>query len=565
MRWIPRSLSTLLLLGCAERLAEPIGAAHPDDYPPERGGVLRLATFGDVATVDPAVSSNGLASMVIETMFAGLVDFDAEGHVVPDLASRYEVSPDGLEYTFILRQGARFHDGDEVTAEDVRRSIERALHPDTPGSFSSFFGRIEGLTAYGARKSDHISGVTVKGRYVVSIRLVEPDATFLPAFAMPPLRPVCKSGGDRYEDTWQPCGAGPFKLEPGGWDRGRSLSLVRHDAYFKPGRPYLDGVTITYGMNVATQRFKFEDGEIDLIREIGLADTIRFIGDDRWLPHGFKEVARSIAGEGMNAEMPPFDNVEVRRAVSCALDRDQIALVGGPTIGVQLRALPAAIADDPAFKGQHYDYQEALVHMKNAGFPYDPVTGKGGYPKPIQYVVYGKGLLEYTSQVVQQQLAKIGLRIELKLVTYPTYLALTQRRRSVQMTNFGWQDDFPDPADFFEPIFSTQSIADENSNNGAFYSNPRLDTLLDVARKERDPGARKRMYDEADRIVCDDAPWAFDFNDRRWNAYQPYVRNFRDHKVWNVYMNETWLDRSQKAVAARAGVLGHLGSILGPP
>lgn len=553
----------LLLNGCSSPLAAPIDAAAPDDPTPRRGGVLHLASFTDIRGLDPAVTADALGAVSMESIFAGLVDFDDKGHVVPDLADHFDVSPDGLEYTFTLRQGLRFHDGEEVTADDVRRSIERALHPTTPSAFASFYDRIVGFAAYTEKTSEHLEGVRVLGKYVVSIRLSRPDATFLPAFAITMLRPVCKSAGDRYDDTWTPCGAGPFKLAPGGWDHGRSLTLVRHDGWYKPNEPHLDGIVFTFGMNQTTQRFKLEDGDLDVSMDLSLTDTLRFVQDPRWLPYGFKEGARNIYGEGMNVEMPPFDNVEVRRAVSCAIDREHMRLLRAPNMSALTRTLPPALATDGAFEGQHFDLAEALEHMKKAGYPYDPVTGQGGWPHPIVYVAAKAGLLEYTSQILQQDLARIGIRIELKIVNWATYLAMTQRRNTVALSPTGWQADFLDPADFFEPIFSTASIADENSNNTAFYSNPKLDTLLDQARKETDQRARQRMYQEADHIVCDDAPWAFTYVVQRRIVYQPYVRNFHDHFVWDLYSRDTWLDRGKRELAQRSGVLGHLGSILG--
>ena len=201
--------------------------------------------------------------------------------------------------------------------------------------------------------------------------------------------------------------------------------------------------------------------------------------------------------------------------------------------------------------------------MKNAGYPFDPATGKGGWPHPIIYVAAKAGLLEFTSQLLQQDLARIGIRIELKIVNWATYLAMSQRRNTVALAPAGWQSDFPDAADFFEPIFSTASIANENSNNSAFYSNGKLDALLDVARKETNQAARARMYREADRVVCDDAPWAFEYVVQRLVVHQPYVRGFHDHFVWDLYARDTWIDRGKRELTSRSGVFGHLGSVLG--
>lgn len=555
----------ILLNGCNERVAPPMPVAHEGDLTPRRGGTLHLASFGDISSLDPAVTTNPIAISSVEMMFAGLVDFDSQGKVVADLAERFDADPDGKAYTFTLRQGVRFHDGSEVTAADVKRSIERSLHPDTPNGFATFYDRIVGFKEYTEKKSAHLAGVDVLGQYVVRVSLREPDATFLAAFAMPALRPVCPSAGDRYDDAWTPCGAGPFKLAPGGWDHGRSLTLTRHEAYFRAGEPYLDSVVFTYGMNVTTERFRLEAGELDLTRELSLSDTTRFLADPSWKPLAQREVARTVSSVGMNVEMPPFDNVEVRRAVSYAIDRDALRKVRPQNMAVQTRVLPTLLTGEAPFDGQRYDLGLALAHMKAAGFPYDPATGQGGYPKPIEYLIDKQGLDEFIAQILQQQLAKIGLRLELRIVSYPTYLAMLERRGTVAMSPQGWQADFPDAADFFEPLFATSAISDEGSTNSTFYSNPKLDALLDVARKETDATKRRAMYDEADRIVCDDAPWAMTFSDTRFVFHQPYVRSYEQHAVWDYYVQQSWLDRGAQAVASRAGVLGHLGSLLGGP
>ncbi|HEX7602436.1 MAG TPA: ABC transporter substrate-binding protein [Polyangiaceae bacterium] len=555
-----RALSSCLLVlaaaGCQDPPAPPIDAAHPDDLTPRRGGTMRLASFADIRTLDPAVTSDALAAEALELMFAGLVDFDAQGKVAPDLAGRFEVSPDGTVYRFVLRPGLVFHDGSPLTAADVKRSIERSLAPDTPNSFASFYDRIAGFDDFTTGKAPHLDGVTVGGRFVVSIRLREPDATFLSALAMHSLRPVCPSAGDKYDPTWLPCGAGPFKLVAGNWDRGRSLLLLRHDGYHRPGEPYLDAVQWSYGMNGVTQRFKLEAGDLDGTRELSLADTARFRRDPRWKSLGDYDSARSIWAEGMNVEMPPFDNVEVRRAVANALDRDQYRLLRAANLEALTRVLSRSFRDeDPAFPGQKHDLAAALEHMARAGLPYDPTTGQGGYPKTIIYVVYKQGLIELTGQLLQQQLARIGLRIELKVVSYSTYLSLTKRRGTTAMAPEGWQQDFPDASDFFDPLFASSAINDEDSNNTSFYRNPVLDELLVRGRKELDPATRKRMYDEADAMVCADAPWALTYAYRSWTLHQPYVRGFVPHPVWSEYVAKSWLDRASSAVASRSGVL----------
>jgi peptide/nickel transport system substrate-binding protein len=263
----------------------------------------------------------------------------------------------------------------------------------------------------------------------------------------------------------------------------------------------------------------------------------------------------------LNVEIPPFDNPEVRRAVACAVDRDRVRLLRSPNLRPLGRILPPYLAgDDPTFPAQKYDLAEALEHMKRAGLAYDPKTGQGGWPKVIPYVVYRQGLDEQVAQIFQQQLAAIGIRIELRLVNFPTFMALQRRRHEVAISPGAWAQDFPDPGDFLEPNFGTAAINDEDSNNISFYSNPALDDLLARARREMDAATRAKMYREADAIVTRDAPWVPVYAYRFFAVHQPYVRGYRPHAVWNEDMREAWIDRAGNALNKRAGLLG---SILG--
>ena len=545
------------VIGCREQLAAPIPAAHGPDASPQRGGTLHLAWFQDIRNLDPAGPSDGYAMQAMHLMFAGLVDFDDQGRLVPELADHWDVTEGGRSYRFVLRAGVRMHDGEELTADDVKRSAERALHPTTPDPNASYFKNIDGYEAYIAKGADHVSGIAVEGRYVVTFRLHSPDATFLPVLAMHTLRPVCKTAGDRYVDAWLPCGAGPFKLLPAGWQRGTSLRLVRHDEYFRAGLPYLDAVEWTCNMQVGAQRFRFEDGALDILRDMTQADQARFAADPRWKVLGTAEADRSVLGESMNTRMAPFDNVEIRRAVAAAIDRDHYKALKPGYMTVLTQLVPPGVpGHDPDVQGQRFDYGAALDHMRKAGYPYDPATRVGGWPKPVVYPLYDQGLLVYTAQLLQQDLAKIGIRIELKLVSWPAFLALQQRPGGAAMSQANWEMDYPDPSSLFDPLFTTESIGSESSFNTAFYSNPRFDDLVAHARREGDPDQRRALYREANDILCNEAPWAFAFAFHFYDVRQPYVRGFRPHPVWTMDVSRVWLDRAEKTPGSAAGGAG---------
>ncbi|MCA9588919.1 MAG: ABC transporter substrate-binding protein [Myxococcales bacterium] len=553
--------------GCSGELPAPIGAAHGADAAPTRGGTLRLATFGDVRSLDPANLADGLAPMIDVLLYAGLVDYDATSKIRPDLAERWEITDGGKRVRFFIKPGARFHDGEEVTADDVKRSAERALHPSTPNPYASFYESIDGYEAYAAGKADELRGVVVEGRHVVSFVLTAPDATFLPVMALMPLRPVCKSAGHRYSDAWQPCGAGPFKLAPGAWERGRQAHVTRFERYHRAPEPYLDGVEFTFLVHLQTERFKFERGELDVLRDFVQPDLLRFQADPRWAPFGEYEGERQIGGEAMNVEVPPFDRVEVRRAVAAAIDREQIRMIKSSNLRAAYQAVPPGVpGHNDKLACQSYDLARALDHMKRAGLEYDPATGKGGWPDTIPYLVYRQGLPEFTAQVLAQQLAKIGLRIEVRVVNYATFMALRGRRKRSPFGPGMWTQDYPHPADFLEPLFHSKSISAEDSNNWSFYSNARLDETLDRAKRELDDAKRQTFYDDAQKIVCDDAPWAFTYAFRWYTQRQPYVRGYRTHPMWTHDLSTTWLDRVAGPTARRAVFSpGALGALFGGP
>ncbi len=521
------AMAAVAASSCSDRVAPPIRRAEAAG--PQDGGTLRLASLADIRGLDPAGPIDGVSSEAIALLFAGVVELDEQGKVVPGVAESWSLQADGRTYRFALRRGVVMHDGAELTADDVVRSVDRALDPATPNPNAGYFADLDGVTA--------------EGRYEVAFRIKAPDATFLPRLAMLTLRPTCKSAGRRYSDAWRPCGAGPFQLDPDGWKRGSSLRIVRHAGYFRPGLPHLEAVEWTYNVQSLPQRFRLEDGDLDVVRDLTQADLARFLGDDRWRGYVQAEPDAAIYGEAMNTRLPPFDNVEIRRAVAAAGDRNHYALLQPAVLSPLTQALPPGVSGyDPGFGGQRHDYAAALEHMKRAGFAYDPATGKGGWPEPVDYLLYDQGVVVYTAQILQQALAKIGIVLRLEQVSYSAFLAMHTDPTRAGMSFGTWGMDYADPSGFLEPLFGSPPPGSAETNSSSFYANPRLDDLLARARAARDAPTRARLYREANAIVCDEAPWAFTFMRHFLDVRQPYVHGLTPHLLFGRDVSRVWLD-----------------------
>jgi ABC-type transport system substrate-binding protein len=503
-----------------------------------------------------------VALPVLQLLFAPLVDYDREGRIVPLLAERLDVSSDGLRHAFKLREGVLFHDGQELTAQDVKRSIERALDPNTPCPAPSFYASIAGYVAFHDGLKDpagrltfapHLDGVVVEGRYAVRIDLSEPDATFLPALTLYFLAPVCRSAGSKYAREWSnhACGAGPFRLED--WSASREIKLRRHDGYFEPGLPYLDAIRWSLLVPPLSQRFQFEKGELDHLRQMGAHDLRAYHGDSRWQPFGQWELSKGVEAVFLNTQMKPFDNVELRRAFAAAIDWKRVVASRPDTI-VAAQMLPPAVAGhDPNFPGQKYDPAKALDHMRSAGYPYDPATGRGGYPDPVTFVApTDTAIAETFAPILQQELARVGIRMRIKQVSYTAYLAETSKRNHAALGYCGWSMDFPDPSDFFEPTLSSDAIQEEETQNRAFFSDSELDNLLKRAHRELDPAARGAMYRRCEEIVRDQVPWAIGFRQRGFEIVQPYVHNYAVDPKHTEDMRAVWIDAGARGGGARA-------------
>ncbi len=543
----------LLVALPARQLAPPADVAGGEA--PVRGGTLRVATAYTVRTMDPATAPDEMSIALARLVFGRLITFDAAGRHAPALVERFEWGEGATSMRLYLRPGVRFQDGAVLGAADVKRSIERALDPKAASPGASNFANLLGYDAFRSGAASGIEGVEVESDLVVRIRLREPDTTLPSLLTLSFLAPVCPSTPASVKDTTEAslCGAGPFRIDR--FEPERSVRLVRHDAYYEPGLPYLDAIELSLAVRPQTQRFLFERAELDLVRELSGADGALVRADPRWAPFGrFVESLRSNA-IFLNTELPPFDDARVRRAVSLAVDPSVLSKVRADLLPLS-RVVPAAVPGRraPAIERVH-DLEAALAAMAEAGYAYDPSTGHGGYPEPIDYVTVPDTFEQSAAEIYQQQLARVGLRVRLRLLNHQTYLSEVQRRGRSTMGWAGWQADYPDALTFFDPKLVSSAIGPVSQNN-SFYADAELDAVIARVRREPDPDARDALFSRAEEIVHEDAAWIPVTTTRVFELRQPWLMGYAGTPLEQLDFAGTWLRPSRPGAGGGARVLG---------
>ncbi|MBL8605071.1 MAG: ABC transporter substrate-binding protein [Myxococcales bacterium] len=534
------------LLGCRDPYQTPrfLGAGS---VTPRRGGTLRFAYDADIATTDPALTNDTVAGIPTRLMYEGLVNYaPGSAELVPALASGWRVSPDGRAFTFALRDNIRFANGRAITCDDFVYSWERALDARRlPSPGAENFRLIEGFDAYRGGRAAHLSGLSCADSRHFVVRLTAADQTFLNVVAMRfaaavPREVVEAMGDERFGR--EGLGAGPFVLER--WEPNVRVVLRRNPYYYDAPRPWLDRVVFELSVARHLQYMRFLAGELELAHTYSLstADYVSVLRNPAWRPYVTRTPGATIGALLTNCEMPPFDNVHVRRAVTFAVDRDSLCRARN------YRITPAATLYPPGIPGhraqppgaQRFDLAAARRELSLAGHP------EGLADEVELWIGDGDAGLVY-GQLLQADLARIGIRVRIKQASNSVYYTSLGRRHTVKMAFTGWAMDYPDPSNFIEPNFHSRGIAEDGSSNHAFYRNPSLDALLDRAKIEGDRARRLRMYQDAEDILLNDAPWTFMTTPVDVHVVQPYVRNFTPHPVWNEYVGDTWLDLPTRA------------------
>ncbi len=481
----------------------------------KQGGSMVVTYKDDVSTLDPAIGYDWQNWSMIKSLFDGLMDYKpGTTDLVPDLAESYEVAPDGLSYTFKLRQGVKFHNGRELTAEDVKWSIERAVQPETQSPGQGFFNMIQGFEDVTAGKAKELSGIEALDPYTVRFTLSRPDATFLHVMALNFGFAVPKEEVEKYGQDFgkHPVGTGAYKMTE--WTLGQRVVYERNPDYYKQGLPKLDKITFEVGQEPLVALLRLERGEVDILGDgIPPAKFLEVMNDPSLQQNVVKGGQLHTGYVTMNVKIAPFDNKLVRQAVNHAINKERvIKIINGRAVPANQPLPPAMPGYDKDYKGYAYDPAKAKALLAEAGF-------KDGFD--TQLYAMNTDPNPRIAQAIQQDLAEVGIRAELKTLAQANVIAAGGDEHGAPMIWSGgmaWIADFPDPSDFYGPILGCAGAV-PGGWNWSWYCNQELDKKAAAADAITDPAKadeRLEAWRDIFTQIMDDAPWAPVFNELRF-------------------------------------------------
>jgi peptide/nickel transport system substrate-binding protein len=506
---------------------------------PRRGGTLRVAYGNDVSSLDFHTAPGYELMWVAMNVGCGLVNITPDGKFEGDAADSWQISADGLTYTFKLKKNVLFHDGTPVDAAAVKFSIDHIMDPATKSGMRSFY--------------EAVHSVEVLDPYTVQIRLKHPYAFMLHMLAAYRTGLVLYSPTATHKYSVEDrkmgkpeavVGCGPFRLVE--WVKGNHLVMDRFDKYFKPGLPYLDRVEIRTIKDPVTQMAAFKAGEIDFIASFSPdhVETLRSQSPNAQIMTG-KETTPMVAamkvtvprdGKPMSKDRMPhaiFGDLRVRKAVGCyGIDRQElvkIAFKGHATPWAGM--VPPGTLDTVDVNDKcPYDQARAKKLLAEAGY---------GPAKPLSFELMTdteKSVFNVIATVIKEQMARIGVTANIRLID------------KVSWMNTTLQDG---PWDMYVEDLLSLLTPDSNgylSNSTSSWSHPRhndkkVDEIYAHYAQEMDPGKRKGIARELQDYMIDHMYWNAVSGSPFYQVTQPWMKGYHYNAEFEVHYETVWLDK----------------------
>ena len=519
--------------------AESESTAETKGVDVDTTGYLIAALNADIQTADVQKTSKDyeVPFNIFDRLVDVEVDADGNSKIVPSLAESWDISDDGLEYTFHLRQGVKFHNGNDFTAEDVAYTFHRMLTVEG-GVNTEFIDQIKGADELLAGETDTLEGVEVVDDYTIKVTLKEPFAGFLASISSPGVSiydsEATEAAGDQFGmDPAVTVGTGPFEFAS--WSFNNQLVLTRNEDYWK-GASGLPGVVIKIIPDTETQSMMFESGELDILDLDYAADSV-----DRFTETYPDQIVQGprvgIVYFTMNFNKEPFQDVRVRKAVQMSIDRQAIldALYGGRGQVEQGIFPHGLIGFNPDQEEIKYDPEAAKALLAEAGYA-------DGFDMEIAADSSASDTMTMALEIVSDQLAEVGIRAEIKNYDESTWL---ETRKSGELGSFmsTWSADYNDPDNFIYTFFGNEEKTRIRSIN---YPDTEVMERVAKARTIVNEDERLAEYKALEeKIIHEDAAWVPMFSrlhlfavSKRVQGFAPLWSGLSDQLFYNISLSE---------------------------
>jgi ABC-type oligopeptide transport system substrate-binding subunit len=494
---------------------------------------LRIGLGANPESLDPHQARGTPEDQVILNLFEGLTEYNPEtAEPMPALAERWESNQDATQYTFYLRQDARWSNGDPVTAHDFVYSWRRILDPRTASPYASMLYPIRQAEGFNRGKARDI-GVEAVDDYTLRVHMERPTAFFVQMTPHSAFRPVHRPTVERWNREWTKAEHlvvnGPYKLLE--WLPNDKLVLQKNPAYREAARVRIERATFYLAEDFNALLNLYQTGEIDTLVS-GLLPTpsiplLRKKSDYVTGPY------LSLYYYMLNVTRPPFDNKKVRLALNLSLDRQQICdklLQAGQRPARTLTPSDFGGAY-PRPQGVQYDPSQAKQFMREAGY-------SDGQGLRFRITFNTAELHRQLAEAIQAQWTEVFPRIQIELVNleWQVYLA-TMRQMDYEMIRRYWTADYNDPFTFLELMLSG------SSNNYTGWANAAYDQMVVQANASVDPVERLKLLAQAEGLALEDAPFIPLYEGVTYFLTKPYVRGWHSNILDRHPLKFVWLER----------------------
>lgn len=490
----------LLVVGLGLLLAAGCGGAGKADTAKVKDTLI-VAMGSDAKSFDPQGSRDIFSNQVNRQIYTTLLRMDeAKNEIAPGLAESYK-KIDNLTYEFKLRKGVKFHNGEVLKASDVKFTLERALTP-AGASIGSLVGNVD------------LAGLKTPDDNTVVIKLKKPNPGFLMVLTMENMgilnEKAVKAAGKDFGQN--PVGTGPYKFVS--WQRGNKIELTRFDDYFGD-KAKIKNVVLRIIPEGTNRVIELESGGVDITLDVTTNDVKR-VQENKNLQL-FRTIDNSVTYMGFNTSKKPFNDVRVRQAFAYAIDIKAVVEgawrgVGKPAVGM---IAPNLMYSNPALKMHEYNPAKAKQLLAEAGYP-------NGF-KTESWTNDRKERIDM-AQIMQSMLKEVGIEIEIKVFEWGAYFDKTAKGEHT-MYQMSWTVSANDPDQILDPLFHSKNIG--AAGNRAYYSNPKLDALMDKGSTMDNGDDKKKIYFEIQDLLMAEMPYMPLLNGEQVIGARANVKGFK--------------------------------------